>query len=44
MMKELIEEAESWELAPKPASLWWSGRGQGRHDDQDKKGAEQVSL
>ena len=25
MMKELFEEAETWDLEQKPASLWWSG-------------------
>ena len=24
MMKDLIEEAERWDLKPKPASLWWT--------------------
>ena len=24
MMKDLIEEAERWDLEPKPASLWWT--------------------
>ena len=24
MMKGLIEEAETWDLEPKPASLWWT--------------------
>ena len=26
MMKEIIEEAERWDLKPKPASLWWTRR------------------
>ena len=24
MLRELIEEAEKWRLAPKPESLWWT--------------------
>ena len=24
MMKDLIEEAERWDLEPNPASLWWT--------------------
>ena len=24
MLRDLIEEAEKWDLAPKPASLWWT--------------------
>ena len=23
MLRDLVEEAEKWTLAPKPASLWW---------------------
>ena len=24
MLKDLIQDAEKWDLAPKPASLWWN--------------------
>ena len=24
MLRDLIEESEKWDLAPKPASLWWT--------------------
>ena len=24
MLRDLIEEAEKWDLAPEPASLWWT--------------------
>ena len=24
MLRDLIEEAETWNVAPKPASLWWT--------------------
>ena len=24
MIKDLIQEAEGWDLEPKPASLWWT--------------------
>ena len=24
MLKDLIQEPEKWDLAPKPASLWWT--------------------
>ena len=39
--KDFFEEAEGWDLAPQPASLWWpsvyAGEDQGGHDDGHRK-------
>ena len=32
MPRDLIQEAEKWDLAPKPASLWWTST----YDSEEK--------
>ena len=47
MMKDAIEEAERWDLEPKPARLWWTSshaRENGRREDQDEHRAAHITV